>query len=107
MNRLAGFGFLGSFTSLGVSACCVLPMLLMLAGVGGSWIAIFGQISAASFYILGATTLFIAAAWALAWRRGSLRHLARRLGASTIITGLAWAIALNEAGLNDYLISWM
>lgn len=107
MKGLAQLGLTGSLTSLGVSACCVLPMLLMLAGVGGSGIAIFGRIAATSFYVLGATTLFIVAAWAIAWRRGALRRLAGQLGASTVFTGLAWAITLNEASLNDYLISWM
>lgn len=107
MKDLAGLGLMGSLASLGVSACCILPMLLMLAGAGGSWLAIFGPISAASFYVLGATTLLLLAAWAMAWQRGSLRRLARRLSVGTAVAGLAWVIALNEAGLNDYLISWM
>lgn len=107
MKGLAELGLMGSLASLGVSACCILPMLLMLADFGGSWLAIFGPISAASFYVLGATTLLLVAAWTAAWHRGSLRRLAPRLSIGTVVAGVAWAIALNEAGLNDYLISRM
>ena len=37
---------IAAVASLGVSACCVLPMVFILLGLGGSWLAVFGKIAA-------------------------------------------------------------
>lgn len=101
------FGLPGSLTSPGLPACCGLPMLLTLAGIGGSWIAAFGTFAAARLHILAETPLLSAAAWTGAWRQGSLYPLAGRPGASRSVTGFARAIAVNEAGPNDLRTGWM
>jgi len=99
--------YLGSFAALGVATCCVLPMTMMLLGLGGSWIAVFGRIAAASVYVLAVSTLILAVAWAVSYRRGALAHLRWWLTGSTLLTALAWVVFLNEARINDVLITLM
>jgi mercuric ion transport protein len=99
--------FLAALASLGVSACCVLPMVFLLFGLGGSWLAVFGRIAAASFYVLGFSSLLILVAWALAIRRGSSRNLRLWLVASTVLLGLAWLVVFNESRINDFLMTMM
>ena len=82
-------------------------MTMMLLGLGGSWIAVFGKISAASYYVLTISTGILVAAWYIAFRRGSLVRLKWWLGVSTALTALAWVIATNETLINDYLITLM
>jgi mercuric ion transport protein len=99
--------FLAALASLGVSACCVLPMVFLLFGLGGSWLAVFGKIAAASFYVLGLSSFLILVAWVLAIRRGSSRNLRRWLVASTVLLGLAWLVVFNESRINDFLMTLM
>jgi mercuric ion transport protein len=99
--------FLAALASLGVSACCVMPMVFLLFGLGGSWLAVFGRIAAASFYVLGVSSLLILVAWVLAIRRGSAPHLRRWLVASTVLLGLAWLVVFNESRINDFLMTLM
>ncbi|KZK98769.1 MULTISPECIES: hypothetical protein [unclassified Pseudovibrio] len=97
----------GSFASLGVATCCVLPIALMLAGLGGGWLAVFGKIAAASYFVLTASSLLLLTAWGTALYRGALGQLQWHLLVSTLVTALAWAIVLNETAINDHLISLM
>ncbi|CTQ75807.1 hypothetical protein [Roseibium alexandrii] len=99
--------YLGSISALGVATCCVLPMAMMLLGLGGSWLAIFGTIAAASFYVLGLSTLMVLAAWLVTYRKGSLLQLKWWLAGSTTLTALAWVIVFNETRINDFLITLM
>lgn len=82
-------------------------MALMLFGIGGSWVAVFGKLAAASYYVLGLSSLVIAVTWAVAYRRGSLAALKSKLALSTVLTAVAWGVALNEARINDFLIMQM
>ncbi|MGR3760152.1 hypothetical protein ACUXV3_08455 [Roseobacteraceae bacterium NS-SX3] len=107
MKQYLRLSWFSSFTSLGVAICCVLPMAMLLLGLGGSWLAVFGKIAAASYYVLAASSAAIALAWVAAIRRGSAARLRLWLAGSTLLTVLAWLIALNEAGINDYLMTWM
>jgi hypothetical protein len=97
--------FLAALASLGVSACCVLPMVFLLLGLGGSWLAVFGTISAYSFYVLGVASVLVMVAWVLSIRRGSARHLRGWLVASTVLVGLAWLVVFNEGRINDFLMT--
>ena len=107
MQKHVGVSYLGSVSALGVASCCVLPMTLMLLGLSGGGLAVFGKIAAASYYILALSTLLVAMSWWLSCRRGALAKRKWRLAGSAVITGLAWLIVLTEARINDYLIMWM
>ena len=107
MNKPIWASYAGSLSALGVATCCVLPMTMMLLGLGGSWLAVFGKIAAASFYVLAIAIALLIAAWVLCHRRGSLPHMKRWLLGSTVLTVLAWVIVFNEAGINDFLITLM
>jgi hypothetical protein len=107
MKTYLGLSYLGSFSAMGVASCCVLPMAMMLLGFGGSWLAVVGAIAGAAYPVLILSTALVAAAWLVARRRGTLRSLKYWLAGSTATTVLAWVLFLNEAGINDYLISRM
>lgn len=98
---------LGSLGALGMAACCVMPMGLILLGLGGSWLAVFGKIAAFSFPVLGASTVLLIAAGAMAVRRNALARLKWWLTGNAVVTALAWAVALNESRINDVLIRLM
>ncbi|WP_170435025.1 hypothetical protein [Ruegeria arenilitoris] len=107
MRGFLGLSFAGSLSALGVGACCVLPMTMMLLGLGGNWLALFGQIAALSYYVLAASTVLIAVAWLVAYPRDKMRHLKWGLAASTAMTALAWVVVFNEARINEFLIQQM
>ncbi len=107
MKKYLTLSYLGSVSALGVATCCVLPMAMMLLGLGGSWLAIFGKIAAASYYVLAISTALVAVSWFVAHRNGKLVKLKLWLVGSTAITALAWVIVFNEAQINNYLIMQM
>ncbi|WP_300067138.1 hypothetical protein [uncultured Ruegeria sp.] len=107
MQKYLSLSYLGSVSAIGVATCCVLPMAMMLLGLGGSWLAIFGKIAAASFYVLAISTALAALSWLVSHRRGSIARLKWWLVGSTAITGMAWVIVFNEARINNYLIMQM
>ena len=107
MQKYLSVSYLGSLSALGVATCCVLPMTMMLLGLGGSWLAIFGKIAAASYYVLAISTALIAASWLASYQRGSLQKLKWWLSGASAITTLAWIVVFNEARINDYLIMQM
>ncbi len=84
-----------------------MTMTMMLLGLGGNWLAVFGQIAAFSYYVLAASTVLIAVAWLVAYRRDKMRHLKWGLAASTAMTALAWVVVFNEARINEFLIQQM
>ncbi len=107
MRGFLGLSYAGSLSALGVGACCVLPMTMMLLGLGGSWLAVFGKIAALSYYVLAASTVLVAVAWLVAYRRNKVRHLKWGLAASTVMTAAAWVVVFNEARINEFLIQQM
>ena len=107
MNKPVWASYVGSLSALGVATCCVLPMTMMLLGLGGSWLAVFGKIAASSFYVLAIATVLLITAWVLCHRRGSLAHVRGWLLGSTILNLLAWVIVFNETRINDFLINLM
>lgn len=107
LKKLLGLSYLGSLGSFGAATCCVLPTVLMLLGIGGSWVVIFARIAAVGYYVLAASVVVLALAWIVAYRRGVLRRLTLRLAAGTMLTAAAGAILLNETPINDYFISLM
>lgn len=107
MQKYLGISYLASFGALGVASCCILPMTMMLLGLGGSWLAVFGKIAAASYYIIALSSAVVLAAWVVSYRRGSLMRLKWWLGGTTALTLLAWVVVANETRINDYLIMQM
>ncbi len=107
MQKYLSLSYLSSISALGVATCCVLPMTMMLLGLGGSWLAVFGKIAAASYYVLAFSTVCVGVAWAISFQRGSLNRLKWWLSGSTALTALAWVVVFNEARINDYLIMQM
>jgi mercuric ion transport protein len=99
--------FIAALASVGVSACCVLPMVFLLLGLGGSWLAVFGKIAAVSYVVLGLSSLLVLAAWVIAVRRGSPRSLRRWLATSTALVGAAWLVVANETRINEFLMTLM
>ncbi|WP_298853952.1 hypothetical protein [uncultured Ruegeria sp.] len=107
MKIYVTLSYLCSVSAMGVATCCVLPMVMMLLGLGGSWLAVFGKIAAASYYVLGISTALVAVSWFVSHRNGTLVNLKWWLTGNSAITVLAWAIVFNEVQINDYLIMQM
>ena len=99
--------FLSSLVALGVSACCVLPILFLLMGLGGSWLVVFGKIAALGYVVLGISSAMIALAWITAYRYGRAASLWRWQAASTAMVAVAWLIVLNESRINDAIKTLM
>ncbi|MEX0968950.1 MAG: hypothetical protein WD046_00745 [Paracoccaceae bacterium] len=107
MKNHLRLSYSSALAAVGVGACCILPVTFILLGMGGSWLAIFGKIAAASFYVLALSTLVIGYSYLIAYRRGALGRLKWWLSGATFMTAIAWLVVLNEGRLNDYLISRM
>ncbi|MEP4766487.1 MAG: hypothetical protein ABJY83_01185 [Roseibium sp.] len=107
MKKHLSLSYLSSASALGVATCCVLPMAMMLLGLGGSWLAVFGRIAAASYYVLAISSVLVAVSWFVALRGRSLVRLKWWLAGTTALTALAWVIVFNETRINDYLIMQM
>src|SRR3546814_20525706 len=67
-------GLVGSVVALLTATCCILPMALVLLGLGGSWIAVFRAVAAARLYIIGLSPALTVTGWVLA----PLREAGRR-----------------------------
>jgi mercuric ion transport protein len=107
LKGLIGTSFSSSAAALGVATCCILPMTMMLLGLGGSWIAVFGKVAAASYYVLIVSGIFLLIGWVAAVRRGLPASQKWWLGLSTALTAIAWVIVVYETPINDYLITLM
>ena len=107
MKGFLGLSYAASLSALGVASCCVLPMGLMLFGLGGSWLAVFAPVASASLAVLVLSTVVLLVSWLLSFRRRSLWNLKWWLGGSTALTAVAWIVMLKAERINDYLITWM
>lgn len=107
IEAMAKTGLLGSIGAALTATCCVLPVALMLLGVGGSWLGVFGPLAAASIYVAAASAVIVSGAWILAVRRRVPPRTYTLLAAGSVLTMAAWAVILNEATINDYLTGLM
>ena len=107
IEALSKTGLVGSAVAALTAVCCVLPVAVMLVGLGGSWVAVFGPLAAASLPVAALSTVVVILAWILAVRRRVPKRIYAFLGAGSALTLTAWAVILSEATLNDYLISLM
>ena len=107
-NVLTRTGLAGSIAAvLAASACCVLPMSLMIAGLGGSWMAVFAPLSAASPYVLAVSVVLLAVAWFIALRRRASRGTLAMLSVGTLLVLVAWLLLVNEERLTMFFLSYM
>src|SRR3546814_18738466 len=98
-------GFVGSVVALLTATCCILPMALVLLGLGGSWIAVFGIVAAASLHVTGLAAALTVTGWILAlrWRAGQRNYAI--LGAGAGLTSLSWLSVLKEDTVHRYEIA--
>ena len=50
------------------SSCCAVPLAFAMAGLGGAWLSIFGELALYKNYVLGAAVLALAVGWIVAVR---------------------------------------
>ncbi|MGR3660789.1 MAG: hypothetical protein ACU0CA_06300 [Paracoccaceae bacterium] len=107
IDRLPKFGLAGAFTALGAAACCVLPMVMIMFGLGGSWLVVFSKVAAISPYVIAAAILLLLGGWVMAIRNGASTSTFTILTLGTSLSGLAWLVFLNEGSINDFLMTKM
>jgi mercuric ion transport protein len=103
-HTLATAGLAGAILSLVSAICCVLPLLFIILGLGGAWLAVFGTVAAAGYYILGVTALILVVALFTAIRGQARVRAYALIFVGTVLTLLAWLILANERAINDILI---
>ena len=101
------FAFAAALAAAGAAACCILPMSIMLMGLAGSWLGVFGKAAAWAPHLVAAAILCTAAAWLISWQRGGLRRHAPALTGLTALNLLAWVVWAREAAINNCLITLM
>ncbi|MCP5087360.1 MAG: hypothetical protein GY952_11220 [Rhodobacteraceae bacterium] len=106
-NTLPKSGLTGSVVALASSFCCVMPMVLMLAGLGGSWMAVFGKIAMISPWLTGLAAVLLSLSWVMILRNGAPARIRWMVATGSLLTLIAIVIILREAALNDYLITLM
>lgn len=92
---------------LAAATCCVLPMSLMIAGLGGSWLAVFSPVAAVSPYIIGLSAILLIAAWFAALRRGAGSRTISLLAGGSTLSLLAWLIVVNDGPLTMFFLQYM
>ncbi len=100
-------GFAGAVAAFLTSICCILPITMMLLGLGGSWVAVFAKIAVVSPFVAAASVVLLVAGWVLAWRNGAPTRIFGLLGLSSALTAIAIAVILFRARIDDFLISVM
>lgn len=100
-------GLAGSLAAFFAGLCCILPIAMMLLGLGGSWLAVFGNIAAISPYVAGVSVLLLISGWVIAAQNNANNQTRMILSASTVLTGIGIILILKEAAINDYLIGLM
>ena len=63
--NVKGSLFAGVLAAIGASICCVGPLVLLMLGIGGAWVATLTALEPLRPWLIGATVLFLG----LAFRR--------------------------------------
>jgi mercuric ion transport protein len=72
-RRWFGLAAAGSLLGgLGVTACCILPLVLFTLGVGGVWIGRLAALEAYQGVFLALAVISIASGYGFAWRRAAV-----------------------------------
>lgn len=63
-SRLGNLPLVGTvLAGLAASLCCIVPLVLVMAGLGGAWISIFSVMEPWRPLFLGLTAIFVAWGW--------------------------------------------
>lgn len=62
-SNFKGSLFAGALAAIGASLCCVGPLVLLMLGIGGAWVANLTALEPLRPWLVGATVLFLAAAF--------------------------------------------
>lgn len=89
------------------TTCCVLPMSLMIAGLGGSWLAVFSPVASVSPYVIGLSVILLIAAWFAALRRGAAKRTMSMLAGGSVLSLLACLIVINDERLTIFFLKYM
>jgi len=85
------------------ASCCVLPLLLAITGVGGSWVAGIGALTPYQPYLLGMAALCVGIGWIIALRRQARMRVVVLLGLATVLVIGSVLTAIYERPLTEYL----
>lgn len=55
--------FASVLAAIGASACCVLPLVLLMLGIGGAWVAHLTKLEPYQPFFIVVTLVFLALAW--------------------------------------------
>lgn len=89
------------------TTCCVLPMSLMIAGLGGSWLAVFSPVASVSPYVIGLSVILLIAAWFAAFRGGAAKRTMSMLAGGSVLSLLAWLIVINDERLTIFFLKYV
>jgi len=101
---LPGAGLIVAVAAFAGASCCVLPLLLAAAGVGGAWIAQLAVFVTYQWYILGIAVALIAISWAVALVRGSTNRAKIILAMSTALVVAAVTMPIYEDDITRHLL---
>lgn len=102
---VATLGLVAGLGALVGASCCVLPLLLAIAGVGGSWVAGIGALTPYQPYLLGMAALCVGTGWFVAVRRRARTRVVVMLGLATILVLGSVLTAIFERPLTQYLFA--
>jgi mercuric ion transport protein len=121
-RSLAALGALLGAGAIVSSSCCVLPLALALAGIGGAWTGEIAALAPAKPYLLAAGGLVLAGAWAMYLRRrvvdasgracavgGGCAPKARRRFVPVLLSlaTLLFALAASWGWIEPGLLAWL
>lgn len=101
---LPGAGLVVAIAALAGASCCVLPLLLAAAGVGGVWIAQLAIFVTYQWYILVFAVALIAISWVVALVRGSSGRAKIILAISTALVVAALIMPIYEDDITGQLL---
>ena len=101
---LPGAGLIVAVAAFAGASCCVLPLLLAAAGVGGAWIAQLAIFVSYQWYILGFAVALIAISWVVALVRGSTNRAKIILAISTALVVAAVIVPIYEDDITRHLL---
>lgn len=102
---VASLGLLAGVGALIGASCCVLPLILAIAGVGGSWVAGIGALTPYQPYLLGMAALFVGIGWSVALRRRTRTRVFVVLGLATVLVVGSVLTAIYERPLTEFLFA--
>lgn len=106
--NVKGSLFAGVLAAIGASVCCVGPLVLLMLGIGGAWVASLTALEPLRPWLIGATLLFLG----LAFRRLYLQPQVCETGAACagplVLRRQRWAFWITALALIALLsVPWL